>query len=547
MFPSKVFCHNARMKGASRRDELLRIGSCVAIVAVMLVALVLRLRAARDLTLHYDEHWHIFAAAAQPLSQFLAELRELAHPPLSYVALRLCLLFGDTGSHLAARLVSLVPGLLSLPVVYVCARRLQLGRLLSLLGVLIFALSPAHVLVSVVTRGYSLATLFVLCTYAAFLERVRHPERLGALYATFIFAMLAMWTEYSAWFAVAAMGMVPIIAGQRRLFAERRALRWFFASAVLMLGYLAVSVGIGSYGHIAPFLPGGGPLWRFALLAVARDLTLFSLLPVSLWAAAAVLVLGAVILLPEVRAARQKDGDLGRASAPLILAQLLGLLFILALIRIYPFGGEVRHQFVLFPFFVFCLLLLLDRVQRAMHPMLRCASFAAMLFATIYWGSSAAHKPLPEPPNWLPEWPADTALLVHAAGTEPLYVTGYSAYGLSGSLSGSLSGLTFVAESSCGPRCQRFTATARDGARRTIIKDSGLWETPSFTDAFFAMHLRDVITAAGCDTIWVYSLAASPNPADTPRIQSIYRQLGLHATQGPKMGIGEAWRISTRP
>lgn len=530
------------MKGASRRDALWRIGSCVALGAVMLVALMLRLRAARELTLHYDEHWHIFAAAAQPLSQFVAELRELAHPPLSYIALRLCLWFGDTGSYLAARLVSLLPGLLSLPVVYVCARRLQLGRLLSLLGVLIMALSPAHVLVSVVTRGYSLATLFVLCTYAAFLERVRHPDRLGALYATFLFAMLAMWTEYSAWFAIAAIGMVPLIARQRRLFVDGRALRWFFASAVLMLAYLAFSVGIGSYGHIAPFLPDGGPLWRFALLAVARDLTLFTLLPVSLWAAAAVLVFATVILLPEVRAGLRQDGDLGRASAPLILAQLLVLLFVLALIRIYPFGGEVRHQFVLFPFFLFALLRVLDRLQRALHKALRCVAFAAALFATIFWGSSVAQKPLPEPPNWLPEWPADTALLVDAAGQEPIYVTGYSAYGLSGSLPG----LTFVAEASCGPRCQRFTATARDGKKRIVVKDSGLWETPAFTDAFFAMHLRDVLTSAGRDTVWVYSLAASPKAEDTPHIQSIYRQLGLHARPGPKMAIGEVWRISTR-
>lgn len=509
----------------------------------MIVALVLRLRAAQALTLHYDEHWHIFAAAAQPVRQFIAELRELAHPPLSYVALRLFLLFGDTGSYLSARLVSLVPGLLSLPVVYVCARRLQLGRLLSLLGVLLMALSPAHVLVSVVTRGYSLATLFILCAYAAFLERLRHPDRLGALYATFAFAMLAMWTEYSAWFAVAAMAMVPLIAGQRRLFAERRALRWFVASALLMLGYLTASVGIGSYGHIAPFLPDGGPLWRFALLAVARDLELFSLLHISLWAAAGVLIFSTVLLLPEVRAGLRKDGDLARASAPIILVQLLGLLFVLALIRIYPFGGEVRHQFVLFPFCLFSLLLLLDRVQRALHPMLRCVAFAAMVFSTITWGVSVSKKPLPEPPNWLAEWPADAQLLLQAASREPIYVTGYSAYGLSGSLPG----LTFVAESSCGPRCQRFTATGRDGSQRTVLKDSGLWETPRFTDAFFAMHLVEVMVAAGQDTVWVYSLAAEPKAEDAPRITSIYRQLGLSATPGPKMGIGEVWRISKAP
>jgi hypothetical protein len=52
--------------------------------------------------------------------------------------------------------------------------------------------------------------------------------------------------------------------------------------------------------------------------------------------------------------------DGARASVPAIIALVWTAIFVLAHDGVYPFGGRMRHQFVLFPFFAFALALVVD-------------------------------------------------------------------------------------------------------------------------------------------------------------------------------------------
>lgn len=480
-----------------------------ALVAVTSIAAVVRLVVANTQILNYDEHIHLFVATVRPWSQFVTELRAIPHPPLSLLAFRLPLLFGD--HPLVARLVSVVAAVATIPVFFICARRMGLAPVISLLGALALALAPAHVAVSVIVRGYSIATLFTLLAYASLLPLFSQPRRDGPaerrhLARWLTFSALAMWTEYSAWFVVFSMGTLLALANWRLLVCRWRGLLAFVVSALFLVGFVEWSVGVISASHVAIFFPGSESFSSFALVGAGRDFQLFSSLPVANSVVAALLAMAAVAFGPLMLRALVRGEDFARATAPLVCLQLVSILLVLAYMRIYPFGGTLRHQFVLFPFLLLCGLLLVERAQRV-------ASVAALAMAYIgvlVWGVWALRQPFPEEAGWQPEFTTDPPRVVQNAGRNWIYVPTYSAFGLFGGLGD----VHWSAQEECEEGSTRFLVTLPDRSEVTIIRDATFFMVPPHRNQTMRSRLTAVMNGCKHDVLWVY--AGVPNTFGVP-------------------------------
>lgn len=434
----------------------------------------------------------------------------MAHPPLYYLLLRAILSVSST--LWSARAISLVSGVACIPLTFVCARRMGLQRAVALVGGVTWTLAPAAVATSIVTRGYALSSALFLAAFAAYLPSLRAPDEKRSLIGTGVLALAAMWTEYCALFAVVAMLGVPIVAAlaRRDLAFARRLVRaswrlWaaLFLGLVALIVYNRWSVQLAHYGHVKAFFPDGGPLWRFLLRGLGRDLRLLLALP---FGDGALYPLGAaswIALLFAAYRALRGGGDLAAGAPAVALLGTTLTVFALSLKELYPFGGHMRHQFVLFPLLVLSLLVAVERGVEAVAK-LRPAAIAIVFAATVVWGWSALGRPLDEDFGWDARWLNDAQLVQRTAGATPIWAPTYSAYVLAGSLPGS----RWTAEADCGEGCLRYRV---EPAGISVLKDAK-FDVPLVPDAALVDSLR-VRLCSGVPAIWYYRVPSGPDPA----------------------------------
>ncbi len=498
-------------------------------------AVAVRLWIAAGLAFHYDEHWHRFVATVRPVGQMVAELRDVAHPPLAMLVLRVIAWVNESAA--ASRLLGFLPAMGSLVLFYLCARRLKLAPELGLLAVLLAALSPAHAMISVSTRGYALAMAWELAAFAALLRWIDQPEGRRVPARALLYLSLAMWTAYNAIFVAAAFAPVWWLA--RRIHpagdrARRKDLRdggLFALSAVALVAYLISTIGLGNFGHTDPFLPAGEPRWQFALLGLARDLHLLAAVPLSRWLAAAVVLVLVVALVRLQRRLPRTTDELLAVAPALMLGQVLLLLLVAALLGRYPFGGAMRHQFVLFPFLVLTVVQLLARVG----PRWLAVAYAG----AVVWGVFALRAPLPEETVWHAAWAEDAAATRRQLGQSCLYLPVYSTYGFYGALPSS----RWRAVDSCGPRCVRFVVEDQHGSF-TVLKDSATWEVGDPPDAAFAARLAQVSRA--CSELWVLSIDRVAPETGFSEVAEPLERAGLLLRQRVSLGAGGLWQLQKR-
>jgi hypothetical protein len=470
-----------------------------------------RIYVGRPLPLGFDEEWQIFACSVRPLRAFLVELRGMAHPPFYYLWLRAIL--SVTNSLWSARALSLVSGVACIPLSYLCARRMGLSRAVALLGGLLWAIAPAAVAISIVTRAYSSSTALFLAAFACWLPSLRAPGEARPLAATALFSLLAMFTEYCALFAVVGMLAPPLCAALARRDRElaRRIVRTSWRLwATLLLGLVVLivynrwSVQLAHYGHVKSFLPDDdGPLWRFFLRGESGDLRLLLSLPLGDGALAALSIAGTLALAWACWRALRRGGDLRRGAAPIALVFTTLIIFLLSLKGLYPFGGHMRHQFVLFPLLVLCLLSAVDAGLDAL-PKLRPVATALAFAAVAFWGWRALARPLAEDFGWDPRLYDDAQIVQRTAGATPVYAPTYTVYVLAGSLPGA----RWTAEGECGDDCMRYRV---EPAGITVLKDAK-FDVPMVPDAAFVDSLRARM-CAGAPDVWFYRVPSGSDPA----------------------------------
>lgn len=264
----------------------------VLIASILILALILRVVQLDFQPLWWDEGYSVFFATRDMLTM-LARTAVDIHPPFYYALLQLWLMFFGQ-SVVALRLLSVMIGLASVPLIYVVGCQL-FNRPVGLIAALLLAVSPLHIYYSQEVRMYGLLTLFALGSIALQIELLRRDgnravnsipknssdrelvagsgskESLGSRNDTVLWVAYALVTagalyvHYYAAFLLAAEFVVVLHYKYRtRVFISMRRwiLAWFLVTLLYLpwaiyaglklINYVTAKVGIENYAPLDP-------------------------------------------------------------------------------------------------------------------------------------------------------------------------------------------------------------------------------------------------------------------------------------------------------
>jgi len=180
----------------------------VALLAVTLVAFVLRIYRLDAQSLWGDEGWAVYHASQGSAARVIAEAYDAGnHPPLYF--LNLALWMDVTGrSEFSLRYLSLIFSVLTVPGMYVLGRRVG-GRGVGLLGASLQTVAPFAVYYGQEARMYAQEVLFVVLSTYFFVRLSRHRERRPLLvgFGYIVTTSAAGYSHLFAWPVVLAQGL----------------------------------------------------------------------------------------------------------------------------------------------------------------------------------------------------------------------------------------------------------------------------------------------------------------------------------------------------
>ena len=343
------------------------------LIVALAVGLALRLYVGLTHPIDYNGFWHVFIA--RNLSR---EYRGLAASPPVPPAPQ----GRDALSHtrLAYRTLSILSGLGAIALVHGILVKLRTGPGVAFLGALTMATAQSAIFLSRGVQSYMLAVFLILWSFVFYLDIVR-PEPAGwrrrASFA--VLASLAVATEYFAGLYLVAGALAPLLVAAFRpayRHAIQRALSRRILADAATLAPPAL-VGVALYQSIAkPWVtrlnhlpdfdsrPGMESPGGFVVRNLWNLFNFFS--PALLWsprrAAALVLLFATAAFLAAVTQRRREVGGADRALPAAILVILLAMGIGLGLRGLYPFGGAMRQQFLLFQFAVLAGFVAFDRL-----------------------------------------------------------------------------------------------------------------------------------------------------------------------------------------
>ncbi len=349
------------------------------LLGILVLAAIPRLYLGATQFVEYDGYWHIFAAQQDRWRNFVWDCRNLAHPPLYYLLLRWTLWLGT--SHLAYRAIPLVAGLGSVVVLGRIASKAMRSTLTPPLVALAYALALPAIIVACEVRAYMLCSCLLLIAYTFFLDTIGTEEPSASVRPRVYFAVsaaLACLTEYYAVFFLAAVfGISMLLTVFRRreplLKAWAREAATFApaGAAMVWLYFVQFSKQVVVQAHLLPFYydpKGEESRGQFLLRTLQRTFDLFSPWPApsrsAFLAIAGGLLLAVCGTLWVVRRVGEPK-NLAAGVTVLITVAVLAQLMVASVLRLYPFGGFLRQQFVLFPLLILCAFFLPDRLATA--------------------------------------------------------------------------------------------------------------------------------------------------------------------------------------
>lgn len=354
-------------------------------VVVIAIGVLLRLLKASGSYLNPDEATHYLLANQPSLAAVYRSSLTNAHPPLVFFLLYFWRYIGT--SEVALRSLSLLAGTASLWFVFRWIESL-LGRTAGLAALLILAVSPAAIAISVEVRGYALLLLLMAMTLY-FLERAFKEQAPRMIVFSSLTLCLAILTHYSTFPFALALGIYVLIRIFRRELPTRVAATWvgLQAGAVALYAFLYVTHISKLHGsgmqHFAVdvwlrnsyFHPGQDQLLFFpfqATLALFKYLFYSPLLGIP----EAILFIAAIWLLLAKRDSRGKTTPDRRFAGLLLLLPFLVSCGV-AVAGLYPYGGT-RHSVFLMLFAVSGIsFLIADVAGERIWPLLLAALFVA--------------------------------------------------------------------------------------------------------------------------------------------------------------------------
>jgi hypothetical protein len=534
---------------ATRLDWAVLAGCCALLLALALVY-------GSFLHFGFDDHAHVFIAGVQPWATFVRELSWDAHPPLSYLLLRW--LVPLHGAELWPRLLSIVPALASIVAAFFCARALGMARPVARLVALIFAVSSTHVNLAISVRAYSLATCFTLVAFL-FLLRILRDDARGSAHERWAFvtaAVLASWTEYSALLAIVAMLAAAALQLLRDPSLRTRVTQtgsrlssWgvllvLAAGVAGVVAWMRSTHGVGQVGHVIDAFPSAGESWpAFALRGATRTLDSFAPLGISAkhapWLVGTA-TLGVVLWLAA---------DRRRAPLGTLIVVLWTTIFALALAGTYPYGGRMRHQFVLFPFFTLAAAAVVDAALRAVrHRRVATAIVIALAAWTVATGlRSLTRAPIEEFTTVPLLWANEIAPAARgAAPDEILYAGRIDTIAIYSHLRARR--WTAVDR---GPEDDVFLAEGPGTPPIRVVRRDAWW-LPSPLDDAAAAELATTMGRLGVGRAWVIALVLTPRPVSTERrddspVRALLARHGLALDERFVLEFGETLRVSLAP
>jgi mannosyltransferase len=167
---------------------------------ISLLAAVVRLLYVSSKSLSLDEGFSVYMSHTSSAGFWSIIWNGELNMALYYVLLRLWLHVGTT--EFVIRLLSVLFGILTIPVVYFLALRL-FGRIQAAGAALLLALHPFHVALSQTARGYSLVVLLISLSSLFFLRTLASPNALnGSFYA--LLSALAIYSQFFACLVILA-------------------------------------------------------------------------------------------------------------------------------------------------------------------------------------------------------------------------------------------------------------------------------------------------------------------------------------------------------
>jgi uncharacterized membrane protein len=207
----------------------------LALGAIVLLTLVLRLLRLSFQPLWWDEGWSLYFATTD-LGSMLRLTAVDIHPPLYYLLLHFWAGMLGAGP-VAVRMLSVLIGTATVPLLYLVGRRL-IGATGGLLAALLLAVSPFAVYYSQEVRMYGVVTLLGLAAFYFALRIEEEGWRPAPWLGYVVTGTAALYTQYYAAFLLLAINLAMAVRWLRQRRPLRAWLPWLSAQAAVLFLYV---------------------------------------------------------------------------------------------------------------------------------------------------------------------------------------------------------------------------------------------------------------------------------------------------------------------
>ena len=375
------------------------------LIAILLLAWVLRTYRISDISLRADEATNLYIAADSPAQIIRVFISDDPHMPLYYLILHYWMKIAGR-SEISVRFPALFAGVTAVALVYVLGKQLFARTPgIALIGAFLSAINPYLVWDAQEVYMYSALTAVAIASFILFLRVMKPGARLGAWAIYVILNATGLFLHYLAILFIIAQGVLWLKWSVQRKLMRNTSITWFVAQGItlmLLMPWFILSSSAsgfqsGFWQHIG--LP--EMVWRLVVaFSVGRmDARLMPPMVEPVAGSLLAIVFLALLLIGLFTPSSKDD-----APARITLAAFLGVpvlvLFVHAIVR-FPILDE-RYTLFLIPAFVLLVARGLDRLdalvqtRRVFH-----AATIVIVLASAYSLNNYFHVPaFSKSPDW---------------------------------------------------------------------------------------------------------------------------------------------------
>ena len=530
-------------------------------------------------TMGYDEHWHLYVATVSPLWKMVLAASSDFHPPVYYLPLRLLTKMGI--DPFWSRLAAVIPTILSVPLWYFLLRKLRVNIPTALTATLVLATAYSFQHMGVLIRSYAPTAFLLLVGLWFWLDLLPgtrgKPSRWSAVMSLLFFTLAIGFLYAAAFFTSAVFGATLLVMAVNR---DARQTIWdnwrrysgfpewfaFFGFHLLAILWFAMTWGVHMNDdipfHVSQFgYQAGEPMLAFLHQGMRFELDLLTPLG-TLGNLGLDIGMGLLlVVIATLAAINLRRGNSGAAVTALAAALLLAILALLALTGKYPFGGELRHQYLMFPLLLLLLPLAVDLLWR-WWP----ATWARAIILLTVIGIALANaytvrqtQQVPEAPA-TEQWGAEYQALFSHGRDEPVLVNAYVFYP---TYTNRLPhGVWYRSSYQQAPQgyytppqdwssitapwtpYEEYGAYSDDDQLLVFIRDRYRFHIPPLADAVFFAQMRGILKAMGKDTISILSTQGGGDTVPSEKaMQDHAGAQGFELTKMETVGNSVIWTI----